>query len=237
MLFYNGNVWATDRALRALHHGFLLVDPWRQSPNYINRLLKYAHRYGLAIVDPAMDPRLIHRSHSYIPSMLAALNAEGNSGIAQWQGLAKLLLLHSDASSCISKSLQYPVVNGCNKSDLNNYEQLTGAGTIAHCVTWLHCPVCNDSTRAWLPPSIVRGLWAKYGQHGQHMYSHMEVVRFSHDDFEARYQQHLPQGLGKLQYTMMNNAGTHSSATARLEHVDWYAHMQQFVQCGNAHMR
>lgn len=134
MLFYNGDVWATDRALRALHHGFLLVDPCRQSPNYINRLLKYAHRYGLAIVDPAMDPRLIHRSHSFIPSMLTALNAEDNSGIAQWQGLAKLLLLHSDTSSCISKSLQYPVVNGCNKSELNNYDQVTGAGTIAHCV-------------------------------------------------------------------------------------------------------
>lgn len=213
MLFYNGDVWATDRALRALHHGFLLVDPLRQSPSHIHRLLKYAYRYGLAIVDPAMDPRLIHRSHSYIPSMLAALNAEANSGIAQWQGLAKLLLLHSEASSCISKSQQLPG----DKSKLNNYGHHGGLGTNAHCVAWLHCLKYNNGTRAWLPLNIddkARGLSIKHGWDWHH--SPMEVFMFSHDDSEARYQQHLLQGLGKLQY-IKNNAGAQNPATGRLE--------------------
>ena len=96
MLYDNTDIWASNRALRALHHGFLLVDPWYQSPAYPYRLIKYCARYGLAIVDPAMDARLVSHSDSYMPALKAAEESQAQSGISQWHGLAQLLLLYSN---------------------------------------------------------------------------------------------------------------------------------------------
>jgi hypothetical protein len=52
VLFDGADVWTTDAARNALHAGFMLVDPLRQSPSYEYRLAKYSQRYGLDILVP-----------------------------------------------------------------------------------------------------------------------------------------------------------------------------------------
>lgn len=52
-LLYDGrDVWAALSALRALHSGYIVVEPDRQSPSYPHRLFKYCERYGLGLLSP-----------------------------------------------------------------------------------------------------------------------------------------------------------------------------------------
>ena len=237
MLYHNGEVWATDRALRSLHHGFLLVDPWRQSPSYVHRLVKYARRYGLAIVDPAMDQGLIPHSEGFLPILTEALNTEGNSGLNKWQGLAQLLLLHSTLSTTVKSLHRFAEYNTYyTPHSCSIYESLAFPTTLPFCYSWLMfarrraapLPLTDtgdcDTRLQW-----ISRLWKIH-------ISRCVVVRFpsaTHSHLQHSYQKYLPEALGKLQY-MSRNVSTQQVFTGSLvhqPHSDWYADVQQLVYC------
>ena len=229
MLYHNGEVWATDRALRALHQGFLLVDPWRQSPSYVHRLVKYARRYGLAIVDPAMDQGLLLYSDGCLPSMMESLKKDGSSGISKWQGLAQLLILHSDSRNETSSLEQY--------SDLHNptnaYTCMSLPPTLAFCLTWLaHVRSQGklpDLTGLGAHDSKSKALWWRHAAISR-------VIRFPRRSKKPSYDYHefLPEALSQLQY-MLDEPASQQLLTGSFIHqpyMDWYAHIQQLVNGG-----
>ena len=209
MLYDSTDVWAADRALRALHHGFLLIDPWRQSPSYTYRLVKYCARYGLAIIDPAMDERLTAHSDSYMPAMKATLKSQGKSGISEWQGLAQLLLL------CSNQHQGDPL--GLNDTKEHSFYEHAGIPeTVQFCMLWSH------------KPEIWR---AKLRE--QHL-KNVDMIDFA----DANYKLHLAAALSRRKQIMVN-AGSQPlqvvfGSDKHQPHADWYAHVQQLVQGSKA---
>lgn len=58
--FYNGKqVLCMPRCARALRYGMNLIDPSRQSPSYVHRLVKYAKR-GFSVGVPGLDRNIIN---------------------------------------------------------------------------------------------------------------------------------------------------------------------------------
>ena len=91
-MFDGGELWAADRALRAMHHG-ILVDSMRQSASYAHRLLKYVVRYSLPIVDPCLDDRFYRLAGSLFEVFESQALRDAQLSVGQWQGAVKLLLL------------------------------------------------------------------------------------------------------------------------------------------------
>ena len=208
MLYDSKEIWASDRALRAFHHGFLLVDPWHQSPSYIHRLLKYCSRFGFAIVDPAMDERLKAHSDSYMPAMQAAAEAKGKSGLSEWQGLARLLLQHSSWHTLPEDDEMEPVT-AQGREDGSFYANATMPHTLHFaCILSEQCKV--------------RQPWAL---------ANVYAVDLNGSAWHSR----LAEASNKLQRLMHSgNSQQFSSSLKHQPNTDWYAHVQQLVQASKA---
>ena len=218
MLYNNEDIWATDRALHALHHRFLLVDPCCHTSSYTYRLIKYCMRYGLALVDPAMDARLIAYSDSFMPAMKAAAKSDGKSDISEWRGLAQLLLLYSNQRHKVGE--KDPL--GLDGTPNDSYYDDRDKGSPCEHGSVQPLQLC----KLWAVSPEARRVWLQ-----EHSVTKVEVLDFADEQSKLC----LPVALKRLS-GVTSSLGLQRQLIIgkRQPYADWYAHVQQLVQTSNA---